>query len=100
MFTKSDILPDAIVHDIVADAIESIVHGLVETLDIERAKLIEGNREDAQNALAGHAKGNGLTKALYDLVTERQGREDAEVDRKSTRLNSSHITRSRMPSSA
>ena len=36
-------------------------------------------------------------KTIYDMLLEMQA---AESDRKSTRLNSSHITRSRMPSSA
>ena len=37
--------------------------------------------------------GNGVTAILWAY-------RDWETDRKSTRLNSSHITRSRMPSSA
>ena len=38
----------------------------------------------------------------YKIILERNNKEyrDWETDRKSTRLNSSHITRSRMPSSA
>ena len=36
---------------------------------------------------------------LYKVYNE-PGYRDWETDRKSTRLNSSHITRSRMPSSA
>ena len=35
-----------------------------------------------------------------DDVVEHGGYRDCETDRKSTRLNSSHITRARMPSSA
>ena len=35
-----------------------------------------------------------------NLFSSYQGARDSSVDRKSTRLNSSHITRSRMPSSA
>ena len=35
----------------------------------------------------------------YGFISQNDG-EDLFVDRKSTRLNSSHITRSRMPSSA
>ena len=38
-------------------------------------------------------------EAMSDLIFELTYR-DWETDRKSTRLNSSHITRSRMPSSA
>ena len=37
---------------------------------------------------------------ILDPALLRPGRFDRQVDRKSTRLNSSHITRSRMPSSA
>ena len=40
-------------------------------------------------------------KLLIDkILTSEPGYRDWETDRKSTRLNSSHITRSRMPSSA
>ena len=38
--------------------------------------------------------------ALYQDLKGKMGYRDWETDRKSTRLNSSHITRSRMPSSA
>ena len=36
----------------------------------------------------------------YDIQCGYDGYRDWETDRKSTRLNSSHITRTRMPSSA
>ena len=39
-------------------------------------------------------------KALYDKAVKEVGEHGAEIDRKSTRLNSSHIATSRMPSSA
>ena len=39
-------------------------------------------------------------KGEVDLVTQADKRSEQEVDRKSTRLNSSHIQKSRMPSSA
>ena len=39
-------------------------------------------------------------KQGQDNISEHQNYRDWETDRKSTRLNSSHITRSRMPSSA
>ena len=42
-------------------------------------------------------KENGHKVILLDVLI---GYRDWETDRKSTRLNSSHITRSRMPSSA
>ena len=38
---------------------------------------------------------NRLNRLIYEMAYR-----DWETDRKSTRLNSSHITRSRMPSSA
>ena len=37
---------------------------------------------------------------ITDVVVDRDGRPRAAVDRKSTRLNSSHVSLSRMPSSA
>ena len=43
----------------------------------------------------------GFYLLMKGKVLDREGRyRDWETDRKSTRLNSSHITRSRMPSSA
>ena len=38
--------------------------------------------------------------SVWDLANNKTEYRDWETDRKSTRLNSSHITRSRMPSSA
>ena len=40
------------------------------------------------------------TKEDMDKALDKAGYRDWETDRKSTRLNSSHITRTRMPSSA
>ena len=40
-----------------------------------------------------------ITQNIHGVITYAMYR-DWETDRKSTRLNSSHITRSRMPSSA
>ena len=46
-------------------------------------------------------KNSARTKrANVSIYPMRGGYRDWETDRKSTRLNSSHITRSRMPSSA
>ena len=42
---------------------------------------------------------DGLSFDIYEPILNL-GYRDWETDRKSTRLNSSHITRSRMPSSA
>ena len=49
----------------------------------------------ASVTIEGHCK-SAIGKGMLILV----GIEEADGDRKSTRLNSSHITRSRMPSSA
>ena len=43
---------------------------------------------------------NQLDKNLAEVNSLSKSYRDWETDRKSTRLNSSHITRSRMPSSA
>ena len=42
----------------------------------------------------------GIEYGSFGAMPEYPGYRDWETDRKSTRLNSSHITRSRMPSSA
>ena len=47
-------------------------------------------------ALARAEMNQGLTNITPDMVAELE----AHVDRKSTRLNSSHLEQSRMPSSA
>ena len=49
--------------------------------------------------------GGGGARADQDMIRRLEGKSDTELmqelaDRKSTRLNSSHITPSRMPSSA
>ena len=41
-----------------------------------------------------------MFKSMFDSMNLNREYRDWETDRKSTRLNSSHITRSRMPSSA
>ena len=43
---------------------------------------------------------NDDTMEVFEEYQKKAGREKDVPDRKSTRLNSSHITRSRMPSSA
>src|SRR5210317_1852338 len=54
--------------------------------------------------LTGHAtieSGiNGMKLGAYDFLTQPCHMEDSARDRKSTRLNSSHLQNSRMPSSA
>ena len=47
----------------------------------------------------GYIFANGAL-CYCERYNEKAGYRDWETDRKSTRLNSSHITRSRMPSSA
>eukprot|EP01023_Acetabularia_acetabulum_P009055 TRINITY_DN13_c0_g1_i8.p4 TRINITY_DN13_c0_g1~~TRINITY_DN13_c0_g1_i8.p4 ORF type:complete len:106 (+),score=1.97 TRINITY_DN13_c0_g1_i8:705-1022(+) len=50
---------------------------------------------------SSRGKTEGMSHILLDwVVRARSNREGVKKDRKSTRLNSSHITRSRMPSSA
>ena len=63
-------------------------------LNQRRVKILHLIRED------GHAKVQDLSKIFN--VTDVTIRQDLEAleDRKSTRLNSSHSTSSRMPSSA
>ena len=53
-------------------------------------------------ALPSEKRAQEMTDAdyLYCLVHEMLDREAIEVDRKSTRLKSSHVKRNRMPSSA
>ena len=51
-------------------------------------------------AAGGEAAGADEGKSEYDVVLKDAGAQKIAVDRKSTRLNSSHPTTSRMPSSA
>ena len=61
-------------------------------------------KEEAAGAKAGVTYAEGEYRRLQRLheqgTASQQQLDRARVDRKSTRLNSSHITRSRMPSSA
>ena len=50
--------------------------------------------------ISGLFGGGGIGFHDQKKLMEKQKYRDWETDRKSTRLNSSHITRSRMPSSA
>ena len=57
------------------------------------------NAQSTQSRYINNNVQNNMYGSIY--ATDIQGRyRDWETDRKSTRLNSSHITRSRMPSSA
>ena len=52
-------------------------------------------------ALSGKEKVAIINSRFNHIITDRLvGYRDWETDRKSTRLNSSHITRSRIPSSS
>ena len=55
------------------------------------AQTFSAPQQDINDATAIRNFTNGINRPSY---------RDWETDRKSTRLNSSHITRSRMPSSA
>ena len=52
------------------------------------------------NAINGNAFSTGATNSRITLSQGFLGYRDWETDRKSTRLNSSHLKLSRMPSSA
>ena len=70
---------------------------------MQDSPLIIGSRTFQSRLLVGTGKYKDLNET--DLAIQASGAEilryrDWETDRKSTRLNSSHITRSRMPSSA
>ena len=70
-----------------------ILDGFLETrtFEMKEYKTKYANREDLIEELRTKIEGSIIKEAIY---------RDWETDRKSTRLNSSHITRSRMPSSA
>ena len=62
-------------------------------------KLLMANCESTMAAAAAHARGERDAR-LENKRLRREMNQLAEQDRKSTRLNSSHQHRSRMPSSA
>ena len=76
------------------------MRGQLQQQAFDRANFYK--QEDAQQVLGtlfqqnATASANADANAQSDITSYR----DWETDRKSTRLNSSHITRSRMPSSA
>ena len=76
---------------------------LIETLEDGVATLTM-NRPQARNALSGEMM-SALSEAVHRLAGDPKARVvvltgAGGADRKSTRLNSSHVLRSRMPSSA
>ena len=78
----------------------------VEELNPKRINIINCSDDEIKVELgrstveAGKAAFAALEQATEDLKKGAREYRDWETDRKSTRLNSSHITRSRMPSSA
>ena len=55
---------------------------------------------DGSAIAAVHAGWRGLAAGVIEAAVHAFGASDTQLDRKSTRLNSSHVTTSRMPSSA
>ena len=84
--------------------LEALIHGLEVVAEnnngqvsFEFVKMVSASTiADVELKLSSVENGKGLIDALNNKSKYR----DWETDRKSTRLNSSHITRSRMPSSA
>ena len=75
----------------------NIIHQLLKEYDIQTAEDIQ----DALKDLLGGTIKEMLEAEMEDhLGYEKSERSDNEEDRKSTRLNSSHLKLSRMPSSA
>ena len=74
---------------------------------MSKAAIVTGAAQGIGKAIAARLVKDGMRVAIVDInqeaavvaAEELAGQYGAE-DRKSTRLNSSHITRSRMPSSA
>ena len=86
-----------------ADHVANELLNITRKLDIEQEKLLKDWIYQGINA--GMQIFEGITdvvkiKALIKSLAKGVAYRDWETDRKSTRLNSSHITRSRMPSSA
>ena len=70
-------------------------------VDVGQNVVPAGRRlEDAAELLVVHLDPLGQSHLLRDVERALDAQLLARLDRKSTRLNSSHITRSRMPSSA
>ena len=63
-------------------------------------KISNGDKFPIYTCHVGHRFSELAFGASFAEYTEGKRYRDWETDRKSTRLNSSHITRSRMPSSA
>ena len=70
-----------------------------ETIEM-KVRRITQNKEPITDVAQPIYMERGVKMASCDIRTDRGLYRDWETDRKSTRLNSRHITRSRMPSSA
>ena len=76
---------------------------IIEIDEVGGEKTFEVLATNGDTHLGGEDFDNRVINYLVDEFKKEQGvdlRNDPLADRKSTRLNSSHITRSRMPSSA
>ena len=87
-----------------AGVITDDVHGRARIIDVTPGRISSALAEGAIPIVAGF---QGVSQNTKDITTLGRGGSDttavalaAALDRKSTRLNSSHYSRSRMPSSA
>ena len=65
-----------------------------------QASLFKEQKDRKKAPFARYMSDEDIDKFMRQAMTQTDRYRDWETDRKSTRLNSSHITRSRMPSSA
>ena len=92
----------------VTDKLDRITRHFDQVVDVKVLLSIENQTEKERRQKAEcniHVKGNDMFAEsahhdLYAAVDELVDKLDRQVDRKSTRLNSSHMSESRMPSSA
>ena len=77
---------------------EKIIAGLCEMMAGKVLELIKATKTNEIMVIGGLSKNTTMLHYLEKDIEKLY--RDWETDRKSTRLNSSHITRSRMPSSA
>ena len=64
------------------------------------AALVDLLLEEKDEFLKDFGEKGGMTLVERELIEKALSRASSDVDRKSTRLNSSHMSESRMPSSA
>ena len=81
-----------------------LFYPLVADTDLRRGLLLMGPRRVGKTVMLYHTIqkliDGGIDPQKIIFISIETPYRDWETDRKSTRLNSSHITRSRMPSSA